>query len=344
LPTQRIPNSDRLVAHATMHKTRFIVRLGQYKDGAELGKQAVRLAKTVGDDWCAAMGHVWWCQAYWEQGLTQEALDVLEEGEAHRGKASDEYLNGRFNHQYSVIYSIRGETAKAMAKSEQAVQTFELLQATYHLLMSLNSFGAILNQSQQFNRSKSVYEQIIKMTKSSFMQNFLALAFVNLSLSLQNLQEFDQSKNFLHKSLSIFRDLGLRSREAPVYANLADLLFERGELSQAETIANKALTIANEFGITNFETDSIITLGQINLKQKHFKAALAHFLHAAEISDQNQFQEKKAEILFGISQCFIGLEDKLQAVTYAKNALEHAQASQHTNLALQIEESLQSLN
>ncbi|MEM9774528.1 MAG: BTAD domain-containing putative transcriptional regulator, partial [Chloroflexota bacterium] len=47
LPTQRIPNSDRLVAHATMHKTRFIVRLGQYKDGAELGKQAVRLAKTV---------------------------------------------------------------------------------------------------------------------------------------------------------------------------------------------------------------------------------------------------------------------------------------------------------
>ena len=84
--------------------------------------------------------------------------------------------------------------------------------------------------------------------------------------------------------------------------------------------------------------------GDVYLAENNFREAHSHYLHAAEISDQNQFQLTKAEILYGISQCFIGLEDQLQAKSYAESALELATATQQKDLQLKIKKSLQSLN
>ncbi|MEM8863763.1 MAG: hypothetical protein AAGD96_36095, partial [Chloroflexota bacterium] len=267
IPTHRIPNTDRLVAHATMHKTRFIVRLGQYKDGAELGKQSVRLAKAIDDNWCAAMGHVWWCQAYWEQGLTQEALDVLEKGEAYRDKAGDEYLNGRFNHQYSVCYSIQGYSARALEHSQAAIKLFTSTKSLLHRAISLNSLGAIHFERQEFLDAKKIYTSIIDLIEPKFMPAFIAMVYFNLSNSLQQIGEMEDAANLLNQSLHVYENMGLQSRELYVYYGLASLSFKYGDFDNAQIYASKSKSLSAKFRNFRLETDSILTLGDIALEK-----------------------------------------------------------------------------
>ena len=159
-----------------------------------------------------------------------------------------------------------------------------------------------------------------------------------------SLKNYSLAQGSLDIALKNYQDLSLRAQEAVVFSNMADLFFETGQLNMSEQIANNAISIANEFGNTRAETFSIKTLGHVSLKKKDYKTALGHYLHAAEISDQQQFQQIKAEILFGIAQCFIGLEDKIQAKSYAESALELAEATHQLDLQYRIEESLESIS
>ena len=312
----RLPTTDQLVAHAKMHKTRFLVRLGQYKDGVESGKQAVRLARTADDAWCAAMGHVWWCQAFWEQGLTQEALDVLEKGERFREKAKDRYLDGRFSHQYSVVYSIQGNSQQALEKSKLAIKVFSSIKSVWHEIISLNTLGIIFHERGEFNEAQKIYEQINAIIRPKFVPAFFAMIQNNLANALQRLEMFTYAHQVLDRTLLIYQNMGLHSRELAVYTNLASLFFNKGDLDSAYEHAHKAVTLSSEFSDLRFESLSLVTMGDVLLKREEFKLALNHYLHAAEISDQHEFQQIKAEILFGISQCFIGPIDTLRTTNY----------------------------
>ncbi len=339
----RYAPASQLSAHFAMHKSRFLVRLGRYKDGEQAAEEAVKLARRVNDDWCVAMAYVWWCQAFWEQGLTNEALAVLEKGEPFKEKARDEYLNGRYFHHLSVIFSMQGRSNEALNKAQNAVNIFSALKFILHQAFSLNTLGVILQERGDFNGANLTFDQVKGLIDSSFMPSLTGIVSSNLALTFQELNNYSLAQESLESALKIYEDLGLRARKTAIYVNMAILFCETNQLNMSEAMANKAINLANEFGNNRAETYSAVTLGNINLKRKDFKSALSHYLNAAEISDQNHFQQLKAEILFGIAQCFIGLEDKLQAKSYAENALELAESTHQLDLQYKIEESLQAL-
>ncbi len=340
---QRATDNGQLASHATMHRARFLVRLGHYKDGESTAEEAVKLARRVDDDWCAAMAYVWWCQAFWEQGLTQGALAVLEKGEPFKQKAGDEYLNGRYFHHQSVIYSIQGETNQALENSNEALSKFQQTKSLLHEIFSLNTHASVLLQRSDSIAATKIYEKILKMIEPSFMPAIYGMVLGNLAWSLQEQNFYTESRIKLDKAIEVFGENGHRYRQALLFNNLASLLYDSGQLNEAQSVANKSLSMANEFGNTAVETNSIITLGNVSLKRKEYREALSHYLHAAEISDQNQFQQSKVEILYGIAQCFIGLEDKLQAKSYAENALGVAISTHQLDLQYKIEEYLETI-
>ena len=191
----------------------------------------------------------------------------------------------------AVIYLLRNQMDYAKDEFETA---YNLDKTSFSIVFEYANF---LNQSQEFERSKELYEKAIEISNGENSEVFLYAA-----INLISLNEIEKAYDYLMKA----------NKEMPdnfeALSNLGKVMFFMGKFKEAKEFCLEALKINKNAETKNILATSLMALDEYN-------DALQIFLELYELNKNN------INLMLSITKCYYELKDFDNALTVANKIL-----------------------
>ncbi len=191
----------------------------------------------------------------------------------------------------AVIYLLRNQTDYAQEEFETA---YSIAPDSFSIVIEYANF---LNQIQEFEKSKELYEKAITLSESKDPEVYLYSA-----INLISLNEIEQAYEYLIKADSLMPD------NYETLANLGKVLFFMGKFQDSKEFCKRAINIKKDSETQNILATSLMALDE-------FEDALQIFLELYELNKNN------INLMLSITKCYYELNDCDNALTIANKIL-----------------------
>ena len=191
----------------------------------------------------------------------------------------------------AVIYLLRNQLDFAQQEFEEA---YSLDKNSFSIVFEYANY---LNQVQEFEKSKEMYERAIILANESVPEVYLYAA-----INLISLNEIENAYTYLMKANKKM------PKDFTTLANIGKVLFFMGKFEDSKKYCKKALKIKKDAETQNILATSLMALNE-------FEEALQIFL---EIYEQNK---NNINIMLSITKCYFELKDYEKAQTIAEKIL-----------------------
>ncbi|MCA9924495.1 MAG: tetratricopeptide repeat protein, partial [Anaerolineales bacterium] len=245
---------------------------GEHDAATQQFRDALRLAKLVGDSHTLGSASFHLAQALHMQGEITETIPLLEHAHQHFTQADDARgLIGTMN-MLGQLFRQRGDIDEARRWYQGGIELGRARHDYYGLLVILNNMGVLLHELGDFAGSLALFDESEELLqKLGTAQDGLVM--LNFGRNYEALGDIDKAAAFYEGAIPVFEAQHARHHAlvARSWASRAARL--RGDLTQAQQWIDEALRGFRQNNTLFSIADSLANLGDIGLARAELDGA-----------------------------------------------------------------------
>lgn len=219
-------------------------------------------------------------------------------------------------------YSDSGKGKKAISYYKKAYFIADSLQDKKHQVGLLSDLGTQYSYAGDFSKALTHYLIALEISNEEnflFNQSILNEGIATLYFTQK---EYDEALRFYKEVERVNAKLGNEIYQAETWSNMAELYAEIGNFDQAILRINKSIEIFERHNITDWLAFAYGVKGLIYLNQSKYKWALYWYDQSALLYKNLDDPRSEIELLNGMAQAYLNLNDQEKSMFYAKRAYE----------------------
>lgn len=234
----------------------------KYDSSILLNKQAVALAKEIGNREYLAKSTFNLGSSYRYAGINDTAITYYEEGKKLFG-SSDEGIQAQSNDILQVLYSDLGQYDRAIELGEKALAFFRKAGSPNPLAVTLMNLGVSYSSKSLFDKAIPLFKEALQISKQVNNQQVESNIMLNLANIYMQKNDYGKTKPYFEKTIELSRLLSNQENIAIALRGLSVYYLFKDELPKAKQYIDSALAITSVLGAKmqhrkNLETKSSI--------------------------------------------------------------------------------------
>ncbi len=309
---------------ADIHST-----LGEYKQKAEVARQAVILARTLGSAGSEADALMYLGEAYINLSNYAQALDTFRQTlplwQSQGERAS--WGAGWAFHSMAVCYHVLGERHKAVEYYEKAFKTYQAIDYSPHeryrgsasAATNLGRTYLALGETQKAIDSLNLGLENWKKAEERWGEARVYYYFGELYFSLGNWQAAQDNYD---QALRLWRISNRPYDIGNVLQSLGKLSLKNHDYTAAARYLNEVLELRLKHKQRREQADALALLGQLYLATGATQKALECYNQALALCREVGARGSEAAVLSDLGETYYALSDKQQAREFLRQALQ----------------------
>ncbi|CAM1341613.1 tetratricopeptide repeat protein [Tenacibaculum amylolyticum] len=265
---------------------RIYRRKSNYKKATEYHKEALKLAKSIGDI-----------------DIRIITLNLL--GVCYRRQ--DDVRNALNYHQSAL--SLANKIKNPTIENKKSISISE------------NSIGNIYMTLHQYDLALEKFEKAIQIQKELKNKRGLAINYQNIGFAQENLLFYDDAIENYNKSLQLNKEINSELGKIICYNSLGSVYTKTLQHPKALQIMEEIFPIASKFENKYYYARTLANLGLAQIKNKQFKKAETTLKEALEVSKKYGFKKSLISSYFYLSELHEELGDHTKAIDFYKKAV-----------------------
>lgn len=234
----------------------------KYDSSILLNKQAVALAKEIGNQEYLAKSTFNLGSSYRYAGINDTAITYYEEGKKLFG-SSDEWIQAQSNDILQVLYSDLGQYDRAIELGEKALAFFRKAGSPNPLAVTLMNLGVSYSSKSLFDKAIPLFNEALQISKQVNNQQVESNIMLNLANIYMQKNDYGKIKPYFEKTIELSRLLSNQENIAIALRGLSVYYLFKDDLPKAKQYIDSALAITSVLGAKmqhrkNLETKSSI--------------------------------------------------------------------------------------
>lgn len=234
----------------------------KYDSSILLNKQAVALAKEIGNQEYLAKSTFNLGSSYRYAGINDTAITYYEEGKKLFG-SSDEGIQAQSNDILQVLYSDLGQYDRAIELGEKALAFFRKAGSPNPLAVTLMNLGVSYSSKSLFDKAIPLFKEALQISKQVNNQQVESNIMLNLANIYMQKNDYGKTKPYFEKTIELSRLLSNQENIAIALRGLSVYYLFKDDLPKAKQYIDSALAITSVLGAKmqhrkNLETKSSI--------------------------------------------------------------------------------------
>ena len=257
----RARNDREMVAQALITRAGWAVQDGDYADGERRARQALAIARALGNQYLAGRAHGGIGTSLWRSGRLDEARVQFEEG-------------------LKIFVALRDLHQ----------------QAKFH-----NNLGVLADSVPDFAAAASHFEQATKIADRTNDRFLNATVVGNLAGVYAANGDLARAETMTRRQVALTREIGDTSSEVYGLTNLGLYLWAQGKETEAVQVTREGATLAAKTENPRVETVLLSNLGTAETKLGDLAAARAHAEAALEKMKELRDPEVERDVYLGLA-------------------------------------------
>ncbi|MEW5957753.1 MAG: tetratricopeptide repeat protein [Chloroflexota bacterium] len=221
---------------------------GRWDEAQDKFKQALALAKQLGNRSAQA-----WCETdmgklLWQKGLFAEALAWLDRARIFFEKTNDQAGVGEIWHYQGTIAAQQGNLAEARRLWEQSLAIRQELDDKVNIANLLSNLAIAARNRGDHQESQRLNEQALELRYKLGDKRAIALSLNNLGQLLTDMGKYEIARPQLEVAVDLQRQIGDRFQLANALHTLANVLRDAGDYGAARQKYDESLGVLWELG------------------------------------------------------------------------------------------------
>jgi predicted ATPase/DNA-binding SARP family transcriptional activator/DNA-binding CsgD family transcriptional regulator/Tfp pilus assembly protein PilF len=263
-------------------------------------------------------GALW--RFWYQRGRLSEGdgwlAQVLAIGPAAAPAARAKALNGA-----GTLAFVRGDSARAVARYEQALALRRALADTAGVAGSLNNLGMVLHYRGEYARALPLYSEALALSRALGDRRLTAITLNNLGTTARAQGDFARAAAAIEEALALFSALGDRRSVADLRNNLGQVAYARGDYARACELCGESLALFRELDDRPGVNEALQQLGLAALALGDAAQAAARLEEALALSRELGDTWGIAAALDGLGQVAYQRGDDARAVALGQESL-----------------------
>ena len=254
-----------------------------------------------------------------DRGLLKQAYNfsgrMLELSE----QTAEPVLQGRALHMQGTILAEQGDISSAIEYFHRARQILKNTSATESLILAINALGVAHNFLEDYPRSREYYEEALPYAREVGNQSLELSILSNLAVIEADLTSPVVSIDLHKQALVLARELERTPQIANQLANLCKQYTLIDQLEAAESACQEALPIAESLEHPRLLAGTLMTYGDLRIRQESIPAGLSFYERALPIV-QDSLPFVEIELLGKKAQAHEQQGNFAQALTHLRRS------------------------
>ena len=227
---------------------------------------------------------------YWRTDDLNEARDYLKE--ALSLLTIDSELKAKAILRLSIVEHSAERDHKAFRILTKHAPLFlrinnHMLRGSYHVNLAnrLENLGELGQNGDYIDRALIEYAAASYHFELAEHRPYLASVETNLGYLYFKIQRFDEAKEHLDRARRILVTIKDARTAAQVDETRARILLQEGRIAEAERVARSAVRVQENGGNITLLTEALITYGRVLARSERYRASLATFRRAIDLSE-----------------------------------------------------------
>jgi tetratricopeptide (TPR) repeat protein len=306
LETSPLTADGKFAAELLVRRGSQWVSFGEGQRAEPVLREALRLARSVGDTLLQCQATRWLSVAVGLQGRREEACDLYRQLQELASAAGDLAHEGWALVGFAWAAAEEGRAADAARDYRRASDLFLAAGDANGEIWALNGLGMALGRLGDHAAAMASYERVVERADAAGYQMAEAFGLNNLGHYEYLLGDPSVAVGHFSRALELQREIGQR-REAIVPAtNLALARIDLGQLNAAESLLDSVLTICEEQGYADFQGMVLNELARLSMARQRPREAIVRWRRALGLASS-----LSADLQ---ARCLVGLSDALADV------------------------------
>lgn len=195
-----------------------------------------------------------------------------------------------------AIFNLKGNFPKALEYYQGSLKIKRSLQQNAAAATTLNNIGIIHYQQKQYDQASTYYQEALNLDTKIKNYAGMTRTLGNIGLVEIDLKNYDGALKFYSQAYNLSDSTSLPCQKT-YYANgLGTAYFELGEDELALEYALKALKVAQECEDQVIVSSSLVTLGQIDIRQNRWSKGEDKLLRSYQVAKKNELKVELNEV------------------------------------------------
>ena len=273
--------------------------------------------------------------AYERQGSYDQALAMLSEAQAARqtGAKPSPIEDARILNASGWIFLRRGSLDVAEETLKRGLALVENTDEYEVIASIVNRLGGVAYQKGRLDQASKYVQRSLEIRKQIGDVNAVARTYNNLGLLNWRRGAWDSALDNFKRSIELHGSLGDVEGTIEINSNLGLVYLEQGDFDNAYASFSQALLSAQRIGHSYHIGLAYLHLASYSLFHQDWRQALSYCQKSKEIFDEIGVTEHRiyADVYSG--QAWLHLGNLTEALSAAKNALQHFQPPDDSGLS-----------
>ncbi|MGB7393633.1 MAG: tetratricopeptide repeat-containing sensor histidine kinase [Pricia sp.] len=219
-------------------------------------------------------------------------------------------------------HSDKGSHEKGIQYYWKALELGKEIENHQLSLIAKSSLAGEYAYQGDYAKALTGYLEGIDMAKVSGDSLMLSIMNENIASLYSAQKDYAQALEFYDKVKKINQKLGNEISSAETMSNVASLYADMGELEYAMYNANSSIGVFEKHEIIDWLAYAYEIKGKVYLKEKKFKWAIYWYNQSEMLHNKLQDDRAKIDLLNGMAEAYLGLEQDSISERYALEAFE----------------------
>ncbi|WP_445384872.1 tetratricopeptide repeat-containing sensor histidine kinase [Robiginitalea sp. IMCC44478] len=247
--------------------------------------------------------------------LANEAMRLSKESGYARGLSYSHLRIGDY-------WSDKGNTEKAIHHYSKGLELAKVAEDKKLELRLLNNLSGEYAYKSDYSRALGGYLEALELAES--LEALLLQSIINENIAnlYATQKDYEEALTYFKKVKKINTNIGDEVIQAETMSNLASLYADMSELDYAIFNINQSIKVFDENQILDWLAYAYEIKGKIYLKKYNYKWALYWYQLSEILHKQLEDDRSRIDLLNGMSEAYLGLEEDSLARNYAIRAFK----------------------
>ncbi|MEU6573570.1 tetratricopeptide repeat protein [Streptomyces sp. NPDC046805] len=278
-----------------LHLSAVHAHTARYREAAENGDRALRIARATGDAEAEAEVLRTLGTLKWHQGDHRAALTLFQKSFAISARSGDSLDRARLHNNMAVTLLFLGEHDRALEHFEKSLSGFTEAGDHAALGKTLNNIGDLYMRRGDLDSARRSFEESLVFLEHSGNRYDRATVRGSLADSLTESGDITAALPLYQETLTEFRELGDRKSQADTLIGLGEAHRKAGAPEKAVRQLLDALDIARTIGAAHQEIQALHRIGQAHFDADRFDSAREHLEAAVSLAERTHDADEKAK-------------------------------------------------
>ncbi|WP_369227149.1 tetratricopeptide repeat protein [Streptomyces sp. R39] len=278
-----------------LHLSAVHAHTARYREAAETGDRALRIARATGDTEAEAEVLRTLGTLNWHLGDHRAALVLFQKSFAITTRSGDSLDRARLHNNMAVTLLFLGEHDRALEHFEKSLSGFTEAGDHAALGKTLNNIGDLYMRRGDLDSARRAFEESLAFLERSGNRYDRATVRGSLADALTESGDTTAALPLYQETLTEFRELGDRKSQADTLIGMGEAHRKAGDTEKAVRQLLDALDIARMIGAAHQEIQALHRIGQTYFDAGRFDTAREHLEAAVSLAEHTHDADEKTK-------------------------------------------------